>query len=188
MRTGPPPCLAANSSSYSSSSSSSSARGITLRRTRRNRISRSNCGRCGAISVMKPCAIAAALVAICWRTVSRVRRRGSIAARSRPMKAMSRGRRKVWRIQNAPTSSSSPGGLVHDAGDARSRESAPRGPWRVGIGQVALALGVDVLADDLDQVVAPSSAGPGRSRPAAGPEGCPKSSAGTLPCGSRRRS
>ena len=69
------------------------------------------------------------------------------------MNAMSRGRRKVWRIQNAPTLLLVAGALVHDPGGVVAEEAHP-GVARRRLDQAALALDLDVLADDLDQILA----------------------------------
>ena len=99
---------------------------------------------------MKPCAIAAALRVICAhrlaRTPARVDR-GEVAADEHDV-----ARPAVCRIQNAPRPPR------RRCSGARSwwrpaRRSAPRVP-EPAVDQAALALDLDVLADDLDQVLA----------------------------------
>ena len=79
------------------------------------------------------------------------------------------------------------GDLMHDPRRVLAEEAHP-GVARLRLDEAALALDLDVLADDLDQVLARRTAGRAPSPRAAGRADCRGRCAGTPPCGSRRRS
>ena len=125
---------------------------MTFRRISRNRISRSNCARWGDISVMNPGRSRRAARDLgahrLARPAARVDRR-EVAADEHDVARPANGVADPERDHVLLVA----GALVHDPGGVLPEEAHPRIPG-VRIHESALALHLDVLADDLDQVLA----------------------------------